>query len=163
MDSRQAIKLGIDSGNMITMAYLDDLTDEQMMHRPHAECNHIKWQLGHLISSENQMIEGVAPGSMPALPDGFADKYTKETAKSDDASAFDSKEEFMRVYQEQRTATVAALEALSEEDLDKASPEEMQAFAPTVASAFNLIGGHLLMHAGQWAVIRRQLGKPPLF
>ncbi len=163
MDSRQAIKMAIDSGNMITMAYLDDLTDEQMMHRPHEQCNHIKWQLGHLIASENQMVEGVVPGSMPALPEGFADKYTKDTAKSDDASAFDSKEEFMRVYQEQRAATLAALEKQSDEDLDKASPESMQAFAPTTAAVFNLLGGHLLMHAGQWAVIRRQLGKPPLF
>jgi hypothetical protein len=163
MDSRQAIQLGIDSGNMVTMAYLDDLTDEQMLHRPHAECNHIKWQLGHLISSENQIIGGVAPGSMPALPEGFADKYSKETAKSDDASAFDSKEILLSVYQQQRQGTLAALENQSDENLDKSSPEEMQAFAPTVASAFNLIGGHLLMHAGQWAVIRRQLGKPPLF
>ena len=163
MDSRQAIKMAIDSGNMITMAYLDDLTDEQMMHRPHEQCNHIKWQLGHLIAAENQMVEGVVPGSMPALPEGFADKYTKDTAKSDDASAFDSKEEFMRVYQEQRAATFAALEKQSDEDLDKGSPESMQAFAPTIAAVFNLLGGHLLMHAGQWAVIRRQLGKPPLF
>ncbi len=163
MDSRQAIKMAIDSGNMITMAYLDDLTDEQMMHRPHEQCNHIKWQLGHLIASENQMVEGVVPGSMPALPEGFADKYTKDTATSDDASVFDSKEEFMRVYQEQRAATLAALEKQSDEDLDKASPESMQAFAPTIAAVFNLLGGHLLMHAGQWAVIRRQLGKPPLF
>jgi len=163
MDSPQAIKLAIDSGNRITMAYLDDLTDEQMMHRPHPQCNHIKWQLGHLISSENQIISGVAPGSMPALPDGFAEKYTKETSQSDDAAAFDSKEELLRVYQQQRAATLAALEQQSADDLDKPSPEQMQSFVPTVGAAFNLIGGHLLMHAGQWAVIRRQLGKPPLF
>jgi len=163
MDSPQAIKLAIDSGNMITMAYLDDLTDEQMMHRPHPQCNHIKCQLGHLISSEHQIINGIAPESMPALPDGFAEKYTKETSQSDDAAAFDSKEELLRVYQEQRAATLAALEQQSADDLDKPAPEHMQSFVPTAGAAFSLIGGHLLMHAGQWAVIRRQLGKPPLF
>jgi len=58
---------------------------------------------------------------------------------------------------------LAALEKLSDEDLDKPSPEEMQGYAPTVRAAFDLQGGHWLMHAGQWAVIRRQLSRDPLF
>lgn len=163
MNSRDAIKSAIDMGDMISMSYLQDLTDEQMMQRPHPECNHLKWQIGHLISSERMMIEGVSPGSMPALPEGFAERYSKETAKSDDASAFDTKEELLRVYQVQRAGTLAALAKLSEEELDNASPESMQSYAPNVASAFSMQGSHWLMHAGQWAVLRRQLGKPPLF
>lgn len=163
MDAKAAIKTGMDTGNMVSTAYLGDLTDEEMMHRPHPDCNHIKWQMGHLIVSENQIIDGVLPGSMPALPDGFADKYTKETAGSDDAAAFDSKEELMRLYQEQRAGTLAALENVDAADLDTAGPESMQAYAPTVGAAFSLQGGHWLMHAGQWAVIRRQLGRAPLF
>jgi hypothetical protein len=26
-----------------------------------------------------------------------------------------------------------------------------------------LVPSHCLMHAGQWAIVRRKLGKPPLF
>ena len=163
MNSHDAIKLSIDSGRMISMAYVEDLTDEEMMHRPHPGCNHIKWQLGHLISSEHQMIEGVAPGSMPSLPEGFAEKYTKETATSDNAAQFDSKSDLLRVFQQQREATLAALQRLSDSDLDKPAPESMQSYAPTVGAAFSLQGGHWLMHAGQWAVIRRQLDRTPLF
>lgn len=163
MNSRDAIQLAINMGDMISMGYLQDLSDEQMMQRPHPECNHLKWQVGHLIASENMMIDGVAPGSMPALPDGFAERYNKETAKSDDASVFDTKEELLRVYREQRAGTLAALSKLSDEDLDKPSPESMQGYAPNVAAAFSMQGSHWLMHAGQWAVVRRQLGKPPLF
>ncbi len=163
MDAKTAIKSGIDSGNMISTAYLGDLTDDEMMHRPHADCNHIKWQMGHLIVSENQMVEGIAPGSMTALPEGFAEKYTKETAGSDDPAAFDSKEELMRLYEQQRADTLAALEQTDADDLSKPAPESMRAFAPTVGSVFTMQGGHWLMHAGQWAVIRRQLGRAPLF
>ena len=163
MNSRDAIKLSINMGDMISMAYLQDLSDDQMMQRPHAECNHLKWQIGHLITSERMMIEGVAPGSMPALPDGFAERYGKETAKSDDAKKFDSKEELLRVYQSQRSGTLAALAKLSDEELDTPSPEAMQGYAPSVAAAFSMQGSHWIMHAGQWAVLRRQLGKPPLF
>ena len=109
------------------------------------------------------MIEAVAAGSMPALPEGFAERYTKETAASDDDSAFDSKEDLLHIHQQQRAGTLAALSKLSDEDLDKATPESMQCYAPTVGSVFSLQGSHWLMHAGQWAVVRRQLGKPPLF
>lgn len=163
MNVHEAIKAGIDMGDMISMAYVQDLTDEEMMQRPHPECNHLKWQIGHLIASEHQMIEGVAPGSMPALPEGFKERYSKETATSNDATAFDSKDELLRIYQEQRAGTFAALAKCSDEDLDGASPESMQAYAPTVGAAFGMQGSHWLMHAGQWAVVRRQLGKPPLF
>ncbi len=163
MDSREAIKASIDLGKMITMSYLEDMTDDELMHRPHPQCNHIKWQLGHLISSENQMINGCVPGAMPELPAGFADKYTKETAASDDPSQFHSKTELLDLYQQQRSATLAALEKMSDEDLSKPTPEAMQAYAPNCGSAFVMQDAHWVMHAGQWAVIRRQLGRAPLF
>lgn len=163
MNSRAAIKASIDMGKMISMAYLEDLTDEEMMHRPHAECNHIKWQVGHLIQSEHDMIEGCIPGSMPELPEGFGEKYTKETARNDDPGFFHSKAQLLQAFDQQRSATLAALEKLSDEDLAKPSPEAMRGYAPDWATAFVMQDSHWVMHAGQWAVIRRQLGRPPLF
>lgn len=163
MNAQDAIKLSIDSAKFITLEYLADLSDEDMLQRPHPECNHIKWQMGHLISSEHQMIDAVCPGSMPALPEGFAERYTKETATSDQPDAFDSKADLRKLLEDQREATLAALATLSDEDLSKPAPEAMQGYAPTVADVFSLQGGHWMMHAGQWAIIRRQLGRPPLF
>jgi len=163
MNSQEAIKLSLDMGNMVGLSYLEDMTDEELMQRPDPGCNHVIWQLGHLISSERQITEGVAPGSMPALPEGFADRYSKDTARSDDPTAFDSKETLLALHQQVREATLAALEQQTDESLDAASPESMQAYAPTVGAAFNLHGNHWLMHAGQWAVLRRKLGRAPLF
>lgn len=163
MDAREALKIPINMGRFITTGYLEDLSDEEMMHRPAEGANHIKWQLGHLIASEHNLVNSVCPDAMPALPDGFAEKYTKETAGVDDAGAFDSKADLLKVYEQQRAGTLAALDKLSDDDLDKASPEWMQQFAPNVAAVFEMQGSHYLMHAGQWAVIRRQLGRPPLF
>jgi uncharacterized damage-inducible protein DinB len=163
MNSRDAIKLGIDMANRVSMDYLKDLTDEELMKRPHPGCNHIKWQLGHLISGEHQMTETISPGSMPALPTGFAERYTPETAKLDDPKAFDSKAELLRVFEQQRAAALKVLERQSDADLAQPSPESMRSYAPTVGHVFTLHGSHWLMHAGQWAVIRRQLGRPPLY
>ena len=160
MNAQEAIRNSIETSEMVCMSYLNDLDDEQLMMRPHAECNHLNWQVGHLIAADNQMIGGCVPDALPALPDGFADKYTKETTTNDDASAFCGKDELMSVYQQQREAIKTTLDSLSDEDLNKPAPESMQAYAPTVAAAFNMIGAHWLMHAGQWVVVRRQTGKP---
>ena len=109
------------------------------------------------------MLNQCLPDSMPALPDGFAEKYSKETSNSDDEGAFDSKEILMKLYEEQRAATLAALEKIDVADLGKEGPEEMRAYCPTIGAAFLMQDAHWMMHAGQWAVVRRQLGRDPLF
>ena len=47
------LKLAIDAGDMISLPYLEDLSDKEMLHRACPGCNHINWQVGHLIVSEN--------------------------------------------------------------------------------------------------------------
>ncbi len=163
MNTKEALKAGIDGGGFVANAYLADLTDADLLVRPAPDCNHIAWQLGHLIAAEHQMVEGACPGSMPNLPDGFAEKHTKESAKSDNPGDFCSKEEYLNAAKEQRAGTFAALEKLSDADLDKPAPEAMRSYCPNVGSIFTMQGTHWMMHAGQWAIIRRKLGKPPLF
>ncbi len=158
MDARDAIKLGIECGGMVSMGYLEDLTDQELMHRPCPGCNHINWQVGHLIVSENQMIGKVA--SMPVLPAGFAEKYTAETSGGDDPKAFVAKAELLRIYQEQRAATLAALAKQTDANLDQPTGVD---YAPTVGAMFSMQGSHWMMHAGQWAVVRRELGRKPLY
>jgi len=163
MNSREAIRLNIDMAQMCCDMYLDDLTDDDLMQRPTPGCNHINWQLGHLIGSDHRLVETVCPGTMPPLPAGFVDRYTKETAASDDAAAFCDKVELIALASEQLAATIAALHELSDDELDVPTPEPVNAYAPTVGAVFSMLGSHWMMHSGQWVVVRRQLGRPPLF
>lgn len=160
MNTSQAIQVGLDMADYISMAYLADLTDEQLLHRPCAGANHIAWQIGHLIVSEHDMVEKICPGAMPALPAGFRERYTKETADSDSARQFDSKDALLAAHAAQRAGTLKMLAIQTAADLDKPSGLD---YAPTACGVFSMQGSHWLMHAGQWAIIRRQLGKPPLF
>jgi hypothetical protein len=148
---------------MIVHRYLEDLTDEDLFVRPYGPMNHIAWQLGHLIAGENFHINQVASGSMPALPEGFRERHSKETAANDDRSLFCTKAEYLILMNEQRAGTLNVLEGLSDEELLKPSPESIRYFGPTVGAVFSGQSAHWMMHAGQWAVIRRKLGKPPLF
>lgn len=160
MHAKDIIKSNIDMGHFVCMAYLADLTDQDLMRRPAPGVNHINWQLGHLIVAENYHGNLASGGTMPPLPVGFAEKYTKETAGSDDPGAFCAKEELLRVAAEQRAGTFAALQAISDADLDT---ETGIPYCKTKGEQLALQGTHWLMHCGQWAVVRRQLGKPPLF
>jgi hypothetical protein len=133
------------------------------MRRPDPSANHIAWQLGHLITSEHNLNNMVCPDSMPALPEGFAEKHDKETATSDDPTAFCSKEEYLRLMAEQRAGTLALLATLSDQDLEKTAPEKIQKFGQTVGAVIAGQSAHWMMHAGQWVIVRRQLGKEAMF
>jgi hypothetical protein len=161
MTPKDVIKNTIEFCHSVLTAYLDDLSDAELFVRPVPGANHIAWQLGHLIISENALSE--AGYTMPDLPAGFAESYTPETAGSDDPARFHKKAEYLRLLEQQRTATMAALDATPEEDLDEPSPESCRDYAPTLGIMFNVIGVHEMMHAGQFVAVRRKLGKPVLF
>lgn len=159
MNAKEAIKNNIRTADMVCGAYLEDLTDDEAMKRPHTGCNHINWQIGHLIQSDHQMMNGCFPDALPALPDGFAEKYSKETAGNDDPAAFHPKSELMELYKKQRESIMAKVETLTDEELGQPAPESMQAYAPNVMAAMNMLGSHWMMHAGQWVIVRRELGR----
>jgi hypothetical protein len=163
MTPQQAIKLCIECSDMITKMYLEDLTDAEILVRAVPGTNHIAWQLGHLIGSEHEFTEAAKAGIAPPLPAGFEKKHSKETSTSDNPKDFYTKAEYLSFYQQQRAATLKALDSLSASDLDKPAPEKYGAYVKNLGDMMSLQGSHWLMHAGQWAVIRRKLGRAPLF
>src|SRR4051812_41646446 len=139
---------------------LGDFTDQDMLVRPAPGANHPAWQLGHLISSERWFVEMFKPGSMPALPAGFDQKYDpKTTSKVDDPSKFDSKQTLLELFAKVREGTCRVVAGMSQEELDKPSPEKIQRFAPTWGGVLAGQAMHTTKHVGQWQVARRKLGK----
>jgi hypothetical protein len=162
MNAKDVLKMQMDLGLTVLKTYASDLSDADLMLRPGKGCNHLAWQIGHLISSERGLLEGVCPGSSPELPAGFAERHSKDTIGIDDPAKFSSKQEYLELFEKQRAASKAALDKLSDSDFDRPSPERLQKMFPTVGAVFGLIASHPMMHAGQFVTIRRQLGKPVL-
>jgi hypothetical protein len=108
------------------------------------------------------LLDSVTPGASPALPAGFAEAHGKETAAIDDRTKFATKQQYVDLLEKQRVASKAALSKLPDSEMGKPAPKEMQSYCPTVGAIFMLMGGHLLMHSGQFATVRRLLGKPVL-
>lgn len=160
MSPKDVIRNSMGLSEQILGAYLSDLSDADILTRPVPGMNHIAWQLGHLIASEQGSIEALRPGLSPALPAGFAEAHSKEGAASDDPGHFHKLVEYQELMKAQRAATMKCLEEMPESELDVADAEKLPPYAPTVGALLNMIGVHVLMHSGQFVAVRRMLGKP---
>jgi hypothetical protein len=162
MNAKDAIRSSANFSSMVLKAYISDLDDADLMRRPCAGCNHLAWQLGHLISSEVQLLDKVVPGQGIQLPDGFADAHSKEACDNDDSASFHGKQAYLELFDRVREASLTALDTYPPSDLDNPAPEDFRDFCPTMGDLFTLIATHPMMHAGQFVIVRRQLGKPIL-
>lgn len=162
MNTQGAIRTTLEMSTTVLKNYFSDLTDAELMTRPGEGCNHLAWQLGHLISSECNLLEMVAPGAAAELPAGFAEQHDKANAGVDDPTKFRTKQEYLDLLDQVQAATVAALEKTTDADLDKPGPAAFAQMFPTVGHVYVLIATHGMMHAGQFVPVRRKLGKPIL-
>lgn len=162
MNAKHVIRQVIEFCHVVARAYVQDLSDADLLVRSVPGTNHVAWQLGHMISGTRGMIAALGREA-PPLPEGFEAAHGKETAASDDPSTFASKDRYLELLEQVKAASLAAVDATPEGDLEKPGPESMREYAPTVASVLTLLGTHLLMHAGQFVPVRRKLGKPALF
>ena len=160
MDVKSAIKETFGISNMVLSSYVGDFTDAELMRRPGPGCNHVAWQLGHLISSECGLMNGIQAGSAPQLPAGFEEKHSKENIGSDNPADFHTKQEYTDLASKVHDAVITLLDAYPEKKLDDPSPEHFRGMFPTMGSMFLLIVTHSMMHAGQIVPLRRALGKP---
>ncbi len=160
MNQREAISSAMDIGAMVVKQYIGDLNDADLLQRPGKGCNHIAYQLGHLIASECGMLESLVPGAAPELPAGFKEKHDKANCESNDPKDFCTKQQYLDLLDKVGAATRKALNAASDADFDQPAPETFRAWFPTAGQVWVLIATHPMMHAGQFVPVRRALGKP---
>lgn len=160
MTAKESIRHSLATSERILLAYLNDLSDEDLLVRPIAGMNPIAWQVGHLIVSERNMAETVKPGVSPPLSDAFTELHARDDTKVKPEAGWATKDEYIKLWKAQRAATLQALESTPEADLAKPSPERMHRVAKTLGEVLNMAGLHILLHSGQFVAVRRQLKKP---
>jgi uncharacterized damage-inducible protein DinB len=162
MHGIQAIQAALKSTATLPGMYLSDLSDADLLVRPVPSANHIAWQLGHLIEAEAHLTKMMVPDAKyPELPKGFGEQHNKEGSKRD--TGFLTKAEYLGIFAKAREATIAAVDQLTDADLDKPVTGPMAQHAPTWGVLLLLVSNHTLMHAGQFTVVRRKLAKPVMF
>jgi hypothetical protein len=163
MRATDTIKAALNSNMGMLEMYVSDLSDADLLVRPVPGANHIAWQLGHLIIAEGFLVRSELPDTVyPDLPAGFAEQYGKETSTLDTPSAFKTKAEYLDLYKKMRAATLAAVDKLTDADLDKPCTGQMAKYTPKLVNLLLLVANHMTMHTGQFTVVRRKLSKPVL-
>jgi hypothetical protein len=160
MNAKDVLRSALEFNHNVLTGYLADLGDADLLLRVTPAANHIAWQLGHLIQSERQMHLAFSASPPGELPAGFAEQHAKDKASAD--TGFATKDEYLRLYNQVRQATLTALKQIPEADLDKPVTGWIARLAPTVGRVFLLAATHQMMHAGQFVPVRRKLGKPVL-
>ena len=125
MRAQEVLKASLKMTQRVYSSYVSDLTDEELMLRPGPGCNHIAWQLGHLISSNTSILNAVLPGAAPSLPEGFDQKHGKSNSASDDPKDFLTKDQYVELFSKLDEAIFAAIDRLSEADLGGASSRRL--------------------------------------
>ena len=164
MRANEVVKIALNSSLDTLKMFLGDLGDADLKVRPVPSANNIAWQLAHLIVAEKLLLDGQLPGvSYPDLPPGITSLGNERTGKEDPPEGYLPKAQYLEWFGKMRAATVAAVEKISDADLDRPTTNMMAKFAPTLGDLLVMIANHTLMHGGQFTVVRRALNKPVVF
>jgi hypothetical protein len=164
MNGVKAIQTALEGTRSALHMFVSDFSDADLFVRPVPNANHTAWQIGNVIVGDQYMVTSQLPDvPFPELPAGFAELHGPDGAKKDGPEGFLTKAEYLALFDKVRAATITALGGLKDHELDRPTTGQMASYAPTLGQMFILASDHTLMHAGQFSVIRRCLGKPVLF
>ena len=164
MRAKDVVKIALTSTQDMVPKYLGDVTDAEVTVHPVPGANNIAWQLAHLTTAEKFLLGDQLPGAQyPEIPAAIADLGNERTGKVDPPGGYLSKAQYVEWFNKMRAATIAAVDKLSDSDLDRPVTNTMAKFAPTLGALLILTANHTLMHGGQFTVVRRALNKPVVF
>ena len=163
MNAIEYIKMSLENAKGWAMGLINDMQDAPLTQPTPNGGNHPLWVLGHLARAESDLLDGFILGKPNRFPE-LEGLFTMGTTPSTDASQYPTIDELMAKFNEIRAATLAHLDTLTEDDLDKPShaPAEFGPPFATVGACFAAMSGHMSFHAGQVADARRAAGRSPL-
>src|SRR3954452_12309785 len=93
------IRTALQSTQQLLTWFLSDLDDADLLVRPVPGANHIAWQVGHLIQSEQGLVKGeITKAKYPELPAGFAEHHAMERNKTDGPDGFATKAVYLDLF-----------------------------------------------------------------
>ena len=120
---------------------------------------HTLWVLGHLAYIEGLVIRGFMLGEPNPLAD-WEEPFDGADVDGD-AGRYPPFDQVLAKCREMRESTLALLDSLTEEDLDRASANAPKGFDDTFGTyrlCLQMVADHWYMHRGQLADARRAAG-----
>lgn len=141
----------------------DDFTDEQAKQRV-GDSKPLVWFLAHVIITRNYFLTLYGGGGDEAVDAAFVARFGRGSDGAADMTDSPSKGELLAIFERITERARALVATLAPEDLDREAEGDVRhPLFKTLGTAITLVTAHDGYHAGQIGVLRRSMGKDPLF
>ncbi len=158
MTPNDVIVHSLTRSQLLLQRYIKDLTPDEYLHRATPSANCVAWTVGHLILTERRALGAFGVTDLPALPDGFEKRFSRDDG-CPQATEFGDVSVLMPLFDKHRALLIDAVKRSGDEQLSKAVPEPRPIFG-TFGEMANFMALHVSLHAGQITMTRRSLGRP---
>jgi uncharacterized damage-inducible protein DinB len=159
MQSIDLIRENLKRSEGLVLARLEDMRDHGLVFpTPRGGC-HTLWVLGHLAYIEALVIRSFMLGESNPL--AHWEELFDGADASGDSERFPPFDLVLEECKKARAATIALLDSLTEDDLDRVSekvPDGVEELFGTYRRCLQYVADHWLMHRGQLADARRAAG-----
>jgi len=129
--------------------------------------SHVAWQVGHLAFAEARLVVERVGGRTEigggVLPAEFITLFARNSVPEPDPAKHPSPAEIRRVLDRVHEAALQTLRDTADSDLETLVPGTPHRFCRTKADYARWVSHHEFLHAGQIGLIRRMLGKDPVW
>ena len=155
----------IEAARTSSLQRLADLREDEWFVMP-GGISHIAWQAGHLAFAEYRMcvvrIRGEGEDDAAILPPEYFTLFGAATTAVADPSKYPTPGELIARLQIVHTAAMECCRDLTDADLDTPCQKPHPLFNTKLGSLL-WCSRHEMMHAGQIGLLRRLLGKKPMW
>jgi hypothetical protein len=148
-----------------TSRFLPDLADRDWFWSPNELTTHIAWQVGHLAVAQYNLclrrVRGRIAADESLISDRFIDCFKLGSQPVPLPANNPPLAEIHRVFDGVLNQALSELQGRSDAELDVPVEQPHPVFQ-TKLEAIEYAPPHELVHAGQIALLRRLMGKPPL-
>jgi hypothetical protein len=168
MSTTSRLELAIDhlrSSRIFTKRFLADLTDADWFWTPSQYTTHLAWQIGHIATAQYGLclrrVRGRTKEDESLISDAYIEAFTIGSKPVADPKQYPTLDEIKQVLGAVLDRSVSELSNLSDAELDVPLEQPHPVFK-TKLGAVEFAPQHEMVHAGQIAMLRRLMGKPPL-
>ena len=148
----------------ITSPFLDGLKESDWFAMP-GDVTHLAWQIGHLAVAQYHLVlarvRGKRPEDAEYLPETYFDLFGRGSTPSPVESSYPSVAEIREVFEQVNKLCFDESASFTDEQLAEPTDPPHPAFKNKLGAIW-FASRHELIHAGQIALLRRELGYSPL-
>lgn len=138
---------------------LRDLTVEQSVSIPEGANNHILWELGHIVNSEDYIVNWGCAG-LDRLSEDWDKKFGYHSKALPDAAEYPSIKEIQDALEKGTENTLSYVRGISSSELSSPPKNFPGSGSSSVLSLFAHFLLHEAYHVGKISLLRKMLGLP---